>query len=220
MKDKPNLSPEAAAAHLKDGMTVMIGGFMGVGSPHTIIDAIVASGVQDLTLIANDTGFPDFGCGKLVVSRSVRKIIASHVGTNKETGRQMSAGEIEVELIPQGTLAEQIRAAGAGLGGILTPTGVGTVVAEGKEVISVEGVPYLLETPLRADVAFIAAHTVDTAGNVVYRGATRNFNTLMAMAAETVIVEAETMVPAGSIDPDQVMTSRIFIDAIVKGDAA
>jgi len=211
------ISIEEAISHIKDGMTIMIGGFLGCGSPHRLIDALVEKGVKDLTLICNDSGFPDIGAGKLVVNRQIKKLIASHIGTNRETGNQMNAGELEVVLVPQGTLAEQIRAGGAGLGGFLTPTGVGTVIEEGKQKIEIDGKTYLLELPLRADVALIAGHTVDKFGNIVYYGATRNFNTLMATAADTVIVEAENIVEVGEIDPNQVVTPGIFVDYIVGG---
>ena len=211
------VSIEEAISHIKDGMTIMIGGFLGCGSPHKIIDALVEKGVKDLTLICNDTGFPDIGAGKLVVNRQIKKLIASHIGTNRETGNQMNAGELDVTLVPQGTLAEQIRAGGAGLGGFLTPVGVGTVIEEGKQKIELDGKTYLLELPLRADVALIAGHTVDKFGNIVYYGATRNFNHLMATAADIVIVEADNIVEVGDIDPNQVVTPGIFVDYIVGG---
>lgn len=211
------VSIDEAISHIKDGMTIMIGGFLGCGSPHRLIDALVKKGVKDLTLICNDSGFPEIGSGKLVVNKQIKKLIASHVGTNKETGNQMNSGEMEVVLVPQGTLAEQVRAGGAGLGGFLTPTGVGTIVEEGKEKMVVDGKTYLLEKPLRADVAFIAGDTVDKFGNIVYHGATRNFNTLMATAADIVIVEAEKVVEVGEINPNDVVTSGIFVDYIVHG---
>lgn len=207
-----------AISHIKDGMTVMIGGFLGCGTPHKLVDALVESGVKDLTLICNDTGFVDVGSGKLVVNKQIKKLYASHIGTNKETGRQMTEGEMDVTLIPQGTLAERIRSAGAGLGGFLTPTGVGTVIEEGKEKIVIDGKEYLLELPLKADVALILGHKVDKKGNIVYRGATRNFNTLMATAADLVIVEAENLVEVGEIDQNDVVTPGLFVDYIVGGD--
>lgn len=211
------ISIDEAIAHIKDGMTIMIGGFLGCGSPHRLIDALVKKGVKDLTLICNDSGFPEIGAGKLVVNKQIKKLIASHVGTNRETGNQMNSGEMEVILVPQGTLAEQVRAGGAGLGGFLTPTGVGTVVEEGKEKIVLDGKTYLLEKPLRADVALIAGHNVDKFGNIVYHGATRNFNVLMATAADIVIVEADEVVEVGELDPNDVVTSGIFVDYIVNG---
>lgn len=209
---------DEAISHVKDGMTIMIGGFLGCGTPHTLVDALVKKGVKDLTLICNDTGFIDIGSGKLVVNKQIKKLYASHIGTNKETGRQMNEGEMDVTLIPQGTLAERIRAAGSGLGGFLTPTGVGTVIEEGKQKIEIDGKTYLLELPLKADVALILGHKVDKKGNIVYRGATRNFNTLMATAADLVIVEAENLVEVGEIDQNDVVTPGLFVDYIVGGD--
>lgn len=202
---------------VKAGMTLMIGGFLAVGTPERLIDALLQKGTDRLTVIANDTGTPEKGIGKLVVNKRLRRAVVSHIGTNPETGRQMNNGELNVELVPQGTLAERIRAGGAGLGGILTPTGIGTLVAEGKDVIKVDGREYLLEKPLRADVALLKAYKADTAGNLVYHRSARNFNPLMATAAEVVIVEAETIVDAGQIDPDEVMTPGIFVDWIVQG---
>ncbi len=215
MKNKL-VSMEEAVSHVKDGMTVFIGGFLGVGTPEKIIDALVAKGVKDLTVIGNDTGFPDRGIGRLVVNNQVKKVIASHIGTNPETGRRMQTGEMEVELAPQGTLAERVRAGGNGLGGILTPTGIGTIVEEGKEIITVDGKKYILEKPLRADVALLNGSVVDELGNVIYAKTTKNFNPMMATAADTVIVFAEKLVKVGEIDRDHVMTSRIFVDYIVK----
>lgn len=212
------ISIDDAVNMIHDGMTIMVGGFLGCKNPFGIVDAIVEKGVKDITLIANDTAFPDIGIGKLIVNKQVKKLIASHIGTNKETGNQMNAGELEVELVPQGTLAERIRAAGAGLGGILTPTGLGTVVAEGKTIIEVDGKEYLLEKPLKADVALIVGAKVDKKGNIRYRKATRNFNPLMAAAAELVIVEADEIVEVGEIDPDDVMTPGLFVDYVVGGN--
>jgi acetate CoA/acetoacetate CoA-transferase alpha subunit len=211
------VSIDEAINHIKDGMTIMVGGFLGCGSPHRLMDALEKKGVKDLTLICNDSGFPEIGAGKLVVNKQIKKLIASHVGTNRETGNQMNSGEMEVILVPQGTLAEQVRAGGAGLGGFLTPTGVGTIVEEGKEKMVIDGKTYLLEMPLRADVALIAGETVDEFGNIVYYGATRNFNSLMATAADLVIVEAEKVVKVGDLDPNDVVTSGIFVDCIVNG---
>lgn len=208
-----------AVAKIEDGMTIMVGGFLGTGSPDELIDALIEKGVKDLTLIANDTSFPDKNYGKLVVEKCVKKVIVSHVGTNPETGRQMNAGELDVVLVPQGTLAEQVRAGGAGLGGILTPTGLGTVVEEGKEVMEIDGKPYLVEKALKADVALLRARKADKKGNLVYERAARNFNPLMATAADMVIVQADEIVEVGSIDPDFVMTPHVFVNVIVKGDA-
>lgn len=211
------ISLEKAIDYVKDGMTIMIGGFLGCGNPHRLIDALMEKDVKDLTLICNDSSFPEMGVGKLIVKKCVKKLIASHVGTNPETGRLMHSGEMEVVLVPQGTLAEQVRAGGSGLGGFLTPTGVGTVVAENKQKITIDGITYLLELPLRADIALIAGETVDKFGNVVYHGATRNFNHLMATAADTVIIETEKVVEVGDLDPNCVVTPGIFIDYIVVG---
>ena len=216
MKDKI-IDVEAIADHVKDGMTVMIGGFLGIGNPHLLIDELVKRNVKDLTLIANDTAFPDVGLGKLSVNRQVKKAYVSHIGTNKETGRQMTEGEAEIVLVPQGTLAEQVRAGGNGLGGFLTPVGLGTIVEEGKEKIEIDGKTYLLERPLRADVALLFGTKVDKKGNIVYYGSAQNFNPLMATAADTVIVEAEELVETGEIDPNVVGTPHIFVDYIVRG---
>lgn len=200
-----------------DGQTLMIGGFLAVGTPENLVDALVEKNVKDLTVIGNDTAFVGKGIGKLVFNKQVKKAIVSHIGTNPETGRQMHADELEVELVPQGTLAERIRCAGAGLGGVLTPTGVGTIVEEGKEKITRDGRTYLLETPLFADIALIKAAKADTFGNLLYRRSARNFNPLMAMAAKLVIVEAEEIVEVGGLDPDEVMTPGIFVHMIIKG---
>ena len=215
MKTKLSTAKHALAA-LGHGMTIMIGGFLNVGTPEGLVTEVLDKGVKDLTVIGNDTGFPDKGIGRLIVAKRVKKAIASHVGTNPETGRQMHAGETEVVLVPQGTLAEQVRAAGAGLGGVLTPTGVGTVVEEGKQKLAISGKEYLLELPLHADFALISAHKADESGNLVYRRAARNFNPLMAMAAKVVIAEVEEIVPVGAIDPDEVMTPGLFVSYVVK----
>lgn len=207
---------EAAAALIPDGAVLMIGGFMGVGSPHRIIAELVRQGRKNLTIIANDTGTPNFGIGQLIDAKAVKKLIASHIGLNPETQRQMIAGEIEVELCPQGSIAERIRAAGYGLGGVLTPTGVGTSVAQGKRTIEVEGKNFLLETPLTADFALIAAHQADYYGNLSYMLTARNFNPVMAMAAKTVIAEAEAIVPVGVIPPDSVITPSVLVTHLVE----
>ena len=212
------ISIEQAIEKIKDGMTVMIGGFMGVGTPEIFIDAILEKGIGDLTIICNDTGFPDRGVGRLVVEKRVKKVIASHIGTNPETGKQMNSGELEVELIPQGTLAERIRCGGFGLGGILTQTGIGTLVEVDKQKIEINGTDYLLEVPLRADIALIRGSIVDESGNIFYNESTRNFNPLMAMAADTVIVGAEKIVDIGEIDPNMVMTPGLTVDYIVGGE--
>lgn len=204
--------------HIKDGMTIMIGGFMGVGTPEAIIDAMVKKGVKDLTIIANDTGFPDKGIGKLIVNKQAKKVIASHIGLNPETGKQMNAKEIAVDLVPQGTLAEQIRCGGSGIGGFLTETGVGTIVEEEKQKIKVGDKEYLLELPLRADIAIVGGSIVDKKGNTFYNESTRNFNPLIATAADVVIVGAEKIVEVGELDPNHVMTPGIFVDYIVGGE--
>ena len=211
------ISAVEAATMVKENMTVMVGGFLGCGTPQSLVDEVLAGGTKDLTLICNDTAFPDAGVGKLIVNKQFKKIIVSHIGTNPETGRQMNAGELEVDLVPQGTLAERIRSAGFGLGGILTPTGVGTPVEAGKQKLTVEGKEYLLELPLKADVALIKAYKADKAGNLVFRCAARNFNPLMATAATVVIVEAQQIVETGEIDPDEVMTPGIFVNYLVQG---
>lgn len=202
----------------------MVGGFMNCGSPHTIISALKEKGTKNLTLICNDTAVHNFktgqvtGVGHLVQAKLFTKIIASHIGANQETQRQMNAGETKVELVPQGTLAEQVRAGGAGLGGFLTATGVGTEVANGKQVILVAHKPFLLEIPIKADVAIIKARKADKAGNLVYNGTARNFNPLMATAATLVIAEVEEIVEIGEIDPNNVHTPSIFVDFLVKAE--
>jgi acetate CoA/acetoacetate CoA-transferase alpha subunit len=211
------MSMEKATEMVKDGMTIMVGGFLGVGNPLTLVDALVDKGVRNLTLIANDTATPELGIGKFVINKQLKKAIVSHIGTNPETGRQMITGELNVELIPQGTLAERIRCGGAGLGGFLTPTGVGTIVDEGKQRLVIGGKAYLLELPLRADVALLSAHKADKFGNLVFRRSTRNFNPIMAFAADVVIVEAKHIVEIGEIDPDEVMVTGVVVDWIVKG---
>lgn len=213
---KKLITMDEAIDHIQDGMTIMIGGFLACGSPHKIIDAIIEKGVKDLTIIGNDTGFVDRGIGRLVVSGQAKKVIVSHIGTNKETGRLMNEGKLDVVLVPQGTLAEQVRAGGAGLGGVLTPIGVGTPVAEGKDHLIIDGKTFLLEKAIKADVALIAGSIVDEKGNVYYHESTRNFNPLMAMAADCVIVEAQEIVKAGELDPHMVMTPGLFVKYIVK----
>lgn len=207
---------EDVLAHLKDGQVIMIGGFLNTGTPELLIDALIEQKVKNLTVIANDTAFPEQGIGKLVINKQVARAIVSHIGTNPETGRQMNAGELEVELTPQGTLAERIRCGGAGLGGVLTPTGVGTIVQEGKHQIVSAGKTYLLELPLKADIALIKAWKADKYGNLIYNRAARNFNPLMAMAADYVIVETEEILEVGSLDPDQVMTPGACVDMVIQ----
>lgn len=202
---------------VKDSMTIMVSGFMGCGSPHKIIDELVKLGVKDLTLICNDTGFVDYGVGKMVVNNQFSKIQATHIGLNPEAIRQLNDKETEFELIPQGTMVERIRSAGAGLGGVLTQTGIGTLVAEGKDIINIDGNEFLLEKPLKADIAIIGASKVDKKGNVYYSGSGRNFAQVMATAADIVIVEADEIVEIGNINPEHVMTPHIFIDYIIDG---
>ena len=207
---------KTVSALVKDGMSVMIGGFMSCGAPEGLIDAIIENNTKDLTIICNDTGTVDRGIGKLVVAGCVKKVISSHIGTNPETGRLMTEGKIDVELIPQGTLVERIRCGGAGLGGFYTPTGIGTVVQDGKDVKTIDGKEYLLELPMRADVTLIKGSVVDKIGNVVYYGTTRNFSPIMATASDIVIVEAESLVDAGNIDPDIVMTPAPLVDWVAR----
>jgi acetate CoA/acetoacetate CoA-transferase alpha subunit len=210
---------EDAVNLVRDGDTVMIGGFLAVGTPERLIDALIAKGVKDLTLICNDTGFVDRGVGKMVVAKMFKKIYASHVGTNKETGRQMMEGETEVVLVPQGTLIEQIRAGGFGLGGVLTKTGLGTLVEKDKQIVEVDGERYLLEKPMRANVALLYAEKADTKGNLAFHGATRNFNTYMGAAADISIVEAGELVNLGDMCPDEVVVPGVFVKYIVDGGA-
>lgn len=202
---------------LHDGASIMVGGFMDIGTPEAIVDAIVKSPVKDLTIICNDGGLPGVGVGKLIDAGKVKKLIASHIGLNPVAGQKMTTGEMEVELIPQGTLAERIRAAGAGLGGFLTPTGVGTMVQSGKQVLQVNGRDYLLELPLKADFAILLGDKVDQKGNVIYSKTTRNFNPLMATAANTVMVYARSIHAIGELNPDHIHTPHIFVDYIVGG---
>ncbi len=211
------ISIEEAMDMIKDGMTIMVAGFWGVGTPEKLIDALVAKGTKNLTSISISTALPNRGVGKLVANRQLKKVIVSYIGRNPATSEQYESGDLEVEFVPQGTLAERIRAGGFGLGGILTPTGVGTEIEQGKQRITVDGRDYLLEKPLRADVALIKAHKADKAGNLVYRKAARNTNPLMAAAADITIVQADEILEIGEIDPDEVMTPGIFVDYLVQG---
>jgi acetate CoA/acetoacetate CoA-transferase alpha subunit len=206
---------EGAVALIPNGASLMIGGFMAVGTPERLVDELIRQGKRDLTVIANDTAMPGRGIGKLVTAKLVRKVIASHIGLNPETQQKMLSGEMEVELVPQGTLIERIRAAGYGLGGILTSTGVGTVVEEGKRRIEVDGRDFLLETALSADFALVQAFLADYLGNLTYALTARNFNPVIAMAATTVVVDAEHVVPVGMISPDHVMTPAPLVDYLV-----
>lgn len=204
-----------AVAMIPDGATLMIGGFMGVGTPERLIDELVRQGKRNLTVIANDNALPGRGIGKLVDAGLVGKTIASHIGLNPETQKQMIAKKIEVDLVPQGTLIERIRAGGYGLGGVLTPTGVGTVVEDGKQQIDVDGKRYLVEMALRADFALINAFLADYLGNLSYALTARNFNPVMAMAASTTIVTADNIVPVGVISPDHIVTPAPLVDYLV-----
>jgi acetate CoA/acetoacetate CoA-transferase alpha subunit len=204
-----------AVAIVPNGARLMIGGFMGVGTPEGLVDELLRQGKRDLTVIANDTAMPGVGIGKLVTAGAVRKVIASHIGLNPETQKKMLAGTMEVELIPQGTLIERIRAAGFGLGGVLTTTGVGTVVEEGKRKLEIDGREFLVETALHADFALVQAFVADYYGNLTYALTARNFNPVIAMAGDTVIVEAEHIVPVGMISPDQVMTPAPIVDYLI-----
>ena len=206
----------AAVEKIPHGASIMIGGFMGVGSPHRLIGELVRQGRKNLTVISNDTARPGVGVGRLIDARAIQRLITSHIGTNPETQRQMIAGEIEVELSPQGTLAERIRAAGYGLGGVLTPTGVGTTVADGKREIEIDGKTFLLALPINADFALIAAHRADYLCNLDYSLTARNFNPIMAMAGATVIAEAVEIVPVGVIPPDAVITPAVLVDYLLE----
>ena len=221
MINKINTAQEAVK-DINDGAVVMVGGFMACGTPEILIDALVEKGVKNLTIICNDAGVPGRGVGKLVSNGQVKTLIASHVGLNPEVAQRMNTevaeDKLECILVPQGTLAERVRAGGAGLGGFLTPTGVGTIVAEGKQVINVGGRDYLLEEPLRAEFALIRGSQTDKFGNTTYNGTTRTFNPMMATAADYVIVGTCEVVEVGEIDPNNVVTSGIFVDAIVGGE--
>ncbi len=214
------ITAEEAGKLVKDGMTVMIGGFMTNGTAESVVKGVAAAGAKNLTVICNDAGFPDVGCGRLLHNGQIKKLIASHVGLNKECGEKYNAGELELVLTPQGTLAEQVRCGGNGLGGFLTPTGLGTTVAEGKDILTVDGKQYVVEKPLHADVAIIQGFVADETGNIRYKGSTRNFNPMMASAADTVIAEVEKIVPAGEIGPDYVETPHIYVDYLVLKEEA
>ena len=205
------ISIEEAVSKVKDGMTIMVGGFLANGTPNKIVDALAKSGVKNLTLICNDTAYPDKGVGQLIANKQVKKLFVSHIGTNPHTSEQL-----EIEFCPQGSLAERVRAGGCGLGGILTQTGMGTIVAEGKQIVNVDGKDYLLEKPLRADIALVGASLGDKAGNLVYRGTSQNFNPLMASAADLVIAEINELVEVGEIAAENVKTPSIMVDFIIE----
>ncbi|QHI71816.1 CoA transferase subunit A [Aminipila terrae] len=221
MKNKIKTADEAVK-DINDGAVIMVGGFMACGTPEILIDALVKKDVKNLTIICNDAGVPGRGVGKLLSNGQIKTLIASHVGLNPEVALRMNTDveedKLECILVPQGTLAERIRAGGAGLGGFLTPTGVGTIVAEGKQVINVHGRDYLLEEPLTAEFALIRGSVTDKFGNTIYNGTTRTFNPMMATAAEHVIVGACEIVEVGEIDPNNVVTSGIFVESIVGGE--
>ena len=216
--DKVIASAAEAVALVPDGATIMMGGFGVCGLPENLIDALHDRGTRDLTIISNNAGLDGFGIGRMLVTHQVRKMISSYVGENKEFERQFLNGELDVQLVPQGTFSERIRAAGAGIGGFFTPTGYGTLVAEGKETRIIDGKPYVLEAPLHADFAFVRAWKGDRDGNLVYRKTARNFNPIMATAARVTIAEVEHLVEPGEIDPDHVVTPGIFVQHILKGE--
>jgi 3-oxoacid CoA-transferase subunit A len=211
-------SAAEAVALVPDGATIMMGGFGVCGLPENLIDALHDRGTRDLIIISNNAGLDGFGIGRMLVTHQVRKMISSYVGENKEFERQFLSGELDVELVPQGTFAERIRAAGAGIGGFFTPTGYGTLVAEGKESRIIDGKPYVLESPLHADFAFVRAWKGDRQGNLVYRKTARNFNPIMAAAARVTIAEVEKLVEPGEIDPDHVVTPGIYVQHVLKGE--
>lgn len=218
---------EECLTHIKDGDVIMFGGFMGCGNAHKVITALAQSGIKDLTMIGNDASMPNgpdgdsyYGVAKLIHNRQVKKLITSHVGLNPEVAQQMNEGVLEVVLVPQGSLAEMIRAGGAGLGGIITPTGLGTIVEESEYVhsqIEIDGKNYLIKKPLRANVAILSGHRIDKMGNIWYKGTTRNFSQVMAAAADTVIAEADHIVEIGEIEAENIMTPGILVDYVVEG---
>jgi 3-oxoacid CoA-transferase subunit A len=210
-------SAAEAVERIPDGATILMGGFGLCGIPETLIAALRARGTKGLTVISNNAGIDDFGIGVLLRARQVRKMISTYVGENKEFERQFLSGELEVELVPQGTFAERIRAGGAGIGGFFTPTGYGTLVSEGKETRVIDGKPYVLEAPLTADFAFVKAWRGDRAGNLIYRKTARNFNPVMATAAAVTIAEVEHLVEPGELDPDQIVTPGIFVRYVLEG---
>jgi 3-oxoacid CoA-transferase A subunit len=219
MKSKVYASAQAALdGVVRDGQTLMCGGFGLCGIPENLILALCESGVRSLTVVSNNAGVDQFGLGKLLKTRQISKMISSYVGENKEFERQVINNEIDIELVPQGTFAERIRAGGAGIGGFFTPTGYGTVVAEGKETRVINGRPYVLEMPLIADFAFVKAYRGDRLGNLVYRKTSRNFNSVMATAARITIAEIEHLVEPGHIDPETIVTPGIFVKHIFQGE--
>jgi 3-oxoacid CoA-transferase subunit A len=216
--DKVMRSAQDAVAQIRDGATIMVGGFGVCGNPENLLAALHAQGTRGLTVVSNNAGIDDFGLGPLLKARQIRKMIATYVGENREFERQFLARELEVELVPQGTFSERIRAGGAGIGGFFTPTGYGTLVAEGKETRVIDGRPYVLELPLKADFALVRAWKGDRHGNLVYRKTARNFNPMMATAAEATLAEVEHLVEPGAIEPDAVHTPGIFVRHILQGE--
>ena len=206
---------EEALEHISDGCTLMYGGFGGVGTPPTLVQGILAKGVKELTLIGNDTGFPDIGIGRLVTAERAKKVIASHIGSNPNAGKLMTEGKLQVEFSPQGTLAERIRAGGVGLGGIFVDVGIGTIAEEGKDKIVIEGKEYLVETALTAEVSIVHAKKADSLGNLVYDKTACNFNPLVAMAGAFTIAEVEEIVPVGELDPECIATPGIYVDMVI-----
>lgn len=209
---------EDALAAIADGCTLMYGGFGGIGNPPTLIEGILSKGIKDLTIIGNDTAFPWIGIGRLITAGRVKKVIASHIGSNPNAGQLMEEGTMEVVFYPQGTLAEKIRAGGVGLGGILTDVGIGTILEEGKQTVSVGGTTYMVEPALTADVAIVHASKADPFGNLVFDKSGRNFNPLVAMAGRITIAEADEIVPLGELDPECIVTPGIFVDMVIPGE--
>lgn len=212
---KPIKTPQQAVENMKDGCSIMVGGFISCGRPTEVLEAVYEKGIKNLTIISNDTPKDENGIVKLVMAGRVSKFIGSFIGMNRIMGEKMKSGEVKIELVPQGTFVERIRAAGAGLGGVLTPTGLGTAIAEGKEVLTVDGRQFLLEKPLKADFAIVKANKADKFGNAFSAGSSKNFNVAMAMAADYVILEAEEIVEAGQLDPEKVTFPCVFIDMLV-----
>ena len=215
---KKQITVEQAVEKIKDGMTIMIGGFLSNGSANAILKQLSEKNIKNLTIICNDTSFPDKGVGVLFEPKMVKKVITSYVGANPLSQEQMNDGSLEVEFVPQGTLAERVRCGGCGLGGFLSPTGKGTLVSENKQIINVDGTNFLLEKPLRADIALLGASVCDESGNLWYEGTSRNFNPVMAMAADLVIAEVDKIVPTGEILPENVHTPAILVDFLVKAE--
>jgi len=209
---------EEAVTQIKNGSSLMFGGFGGIGNPPTIVQALLDNGTKDLTLIGNDAGFPEVGIGQLITAKRAKKLIASHIGSNPNAGKQMHEGTLDIEFSPQGTLVEKIRAGGAGLGGILVDIGVDGLVAEGKRNIDVDGKTYLLETPLTADVAIVFAKKADPLGNLIFDKSARNTSPLVAMAGDITIAEAEEIVPIGELNPEEIVTPSVFVDIVVQSE--